>query len=100
MAETAGDGADVDTGETTPATEIPEGGSLFDIAADEPAPAAAAKADRFAWFTEFYKNFYNLDENLGSRISQEALDASIAVANSAGNAAIAAAPLTWPGSPA
>src|SRR6478736_8792697 len=26
---------------------------------------AAAKGDRFAWFTDFYKNFYNLDENLG-----------------------------------
>ncbi len=38
--------------------------------------AAAAKADRFAWFTEFYKNFYNLDENLGSRISPEAVQAS------------------------
>jgi len=36
----------------------------------------AARADRFAWFTEFYKNFYNLDENLGSRISQEAVTAS------------------------
>ncbi|GAA4267134.1 alpha/beta hydrolase [Frondihabitans peucedani] len=37
---------------------------------------ASAKADRFAWFTEFYGNFYNLDENLGSRISQEAVTAS------------------------
>ena len=27
--------------------------------------AEAAKADRYAWFTQFYKNFYNLDENLG-----------------------------------
>ena len=38
--------------------------------------AASAKADRFAWFTEFYANFYNLDENLGKRISQEAVTAS------------------------
>lgn len=38
--------------------------------------AATAKADRFAWFTQFYGDFYNLDENLGSRISQEAVDAS------------------------
>lgn len=36
----------------------------------------AAKDDRFAWFTQFYKDFYNLDENLGSRISQEAVTAS------------------------
>ncbi|GIG22065.1 arylesterase [Cellulomonas chitinilytica] len=38
--------------------------------------AAAAKADRFAWFTQFYKDFYNLDENLGTRISAEAVAAS------------------------
>ena len=37
---------------------------------------ASARADRFSWFTEFYKNFYNLDENLGTRISQEAVTAS------------------------
>lgn len=37
---------------------------------------AAARADRFAWFTNFYKDFYNLDENLGSRISQEVVTAS------------------------
>lgn len=35
-----------------------------------------AHADRFAWFTNFYQDFYNLDENLGSRISQEAVTAS------------------------
>jgi pimeloyl-ACP methyl ester carboxylesterase len=37
---------------------------------------AAAKGDRFAWFTQFYKDFYNLDENLGTRISAEAVAAS------------------------
>ncbi|WP_020016411.1 alpha/beta fold hydrolase [Promicromonospora sukumoe] len=37
---------------------------------------AAARADRFAWFTNFYQDFYNLDENLGSRISQEVVTAS------------------------
>lgn len=36
----------------------------------------AAKGDRFAWFTDFFSNFYNLDENLGSRISQEAVTGS------------------------
>ena len=58
--------------------------------------AEAAKTDRYAWFTQFYNDFYNLDENLGSRMSQEALDAHIQVANLAGSAAIAATPLTWP----
>ncbi|RKQ92625.1 pimeloyl-ACP methyl ester carboxylesterase [Solirubrobacter pauli] len=37
---------------------------------------AAAKGDRYAWFTQFYKDFYNLDENLGSRISEEVVTAS------------------------
>jgi non-heme chloroperoxidase len=56
---------------------------------------AAAKADRFAWFTGFFSNFYNLDENLGSRISQEALTASWnTAATSAPVAAYAVVP-TW-----
>lgn len=38
--------------------------------------AAAAKSDRYAWFTQFYNDFYNLDENLGSRISEEVVRAS------------------------
>jgi len=46
----------------------------------------AAKSDRFAWFTDFYSNFYNLDENLGTRISQAAVDASW-------NVAVASAPV-------
>ena len=52
--------------------------------------------DRHAFLTGFFRDFYNLGDLLGSRISQEALDASVQVANLAGNAAIAAAPLTWP----
>ena len=58
--------------------------------------AASVREDRYAFLTGFYRDFYNLDENLGSRISQEALDASVETANRAGNAAIASAPLTWP----
>lgn len=37
---------------------------------------AAAKSDRYSWFTQFYKDFYNLDENLGNRISQEVVTAN------------------------
>jgi len=48
--------------------------------------AAAAKGDRFAWFTGFYNDFYNLDVNLGTRISQEAV-------NGAWNVAIGSAPV-------
>ncbi|MFE7845852.1 alpha/beta fold hydrolase [Microbacterium sp. NPDC057407] len=52
--------------------------------------------DRYAFIAGFYKDFYNLDDNLGTRISQEAVDASVQVANLAGNTGLAAAPLTWP----
>src|SRR5687767_8310625 len=41
---------------------------------------AAAKGDRFAWFDQFYSDFYNLDENLGSRISEAAVRGSWNVA--------------------
>ena len=58
--------------------------------------AAAVAEDRYAFLTGFFGDFYNLDEMLGDRISPEAVDASVQVANQAGNAAIAAAPLTWP----
>ncbi|WP_406025740.1 alpha/beta hydrolase [Nocardioides sp. NBC_00850] len=57
--------------------------------------AAAAKDDRYAWYTQFFKDFYNLDENLGSRISQEAVTGSWNVAiGSAPVAAYAVVP-TW-----
>ena len=36
----------------------------------------AAKADRYAWYTQFYNDFYNLDENLGTRVSEEVVRAS------------------------
>lgn len=38
--------------------------------------AETARNDRYAWFTQFYKDFYNLDETLGSRISQEVVTAN------------------------
>lgn len=41
---------------------------------------ANARADRYAWFDEFFANFYNLDENLGTRISEAAVRGSWAVA--------------------
>lgn len=58
--------------------------------------AQSVRADRYAFITGFFRDFYNLDDTLGSRISQEALDASVQVANLAGSTGIAAAPLTWP----
>ena len=57
--------------------------------------AASAKADRFAWFTGFYENFYNLDENLGKRISQEAVTASWNTATASAPIAAYAVVPTW-----
>jgi non-heme chloroperoxidase len=56
----------------------------------------SVKKDRYAFFAGFFSDFYNLDENLGSRISEEALRNSWNVAASSGAYAAAAAPLTWP----
>ncbi|MDE0546627.1 alpha/beta fold hydrolase [Microbacterium sp. C7(2022)] len=56
----------------------------------------AIREDRYAFIEGFFADFYNLDDTLGSRISQAAVDASVHTATMAGNAAIAAAPLTWP----
>ncbi|NAZ74294.1 alpha/beta fold hydrolase [Kineococcus sp. T13] len=57
--------------------------------------AAQAKADRFAWFTAFYQDFYNLDENLGTRISQQAVDASWNTATASAPVAAHAVVPTW-----
>jgi non-heme chloroperoxidase len=56
---------------------------------------AAVTADRYAYFTDFYKNFYNTDENLGTRLSEEALRNSWNVAAGASWFASAAAVPTW-----
>ncbi|WP_114561280.1 alpha/beta fold hydrolase [Desertihabitans aurantiacus] len=56
---------------------------------------AAALADRYAWFTDFFANFYNLDETLGSRISQAAVDASWAVAITSAPVAASAVVPAW-----
>jgi pimeloyl-ACP methyl ester carboxylesterase len=55
----------------------------------------AVKADRYAYCSSFYQDFYNLDENLGTRISEEAVRNSWNVAAGGGAHAAAAAPLTW-----
>ncbi|MER7441899.1 alpha/beta fold hydrolase [Micromonospora avicenniae] len=53
------------------------------------------RKDRYAYYTAFYADFYNLDENLGTRISEEAVRNSWSVAASGGWYAAAAAPMTW-----
>jgi non-heme chloroperoxidase len=56
---------------------------------------AAVTADRYAYFTDFYKNFYNTDQYLGSRLSEEALRNSWNVAAGASWYASRAAVPTW-----
>ena len=51
--------------------------------------------DRYAWYSEFFANFYNLDENLGQRISQEAVSASWNVAVSSAPVAAHAVVSSW-----
>jgi non-heme chloroperoxidase len=55
----------------------------------------AVAADRYAFFTEFFKNFYNTDVFLGKRISEQAVQASFNVAASASATASLACVPTW-----
>ncbi|MER7709358.1 alpha/beta hydrolase [Streptomyces werraensis] len=55
----------------------------------------AVTADRYAYFTAFYQDFYNLDENLGTRISEEVLRNSWNVAAGSSPYASVAAVATW-----
>ncbi|SDU20791.1 alpha/beta fold hydrolase [Jiangella alkaliphila] len=55
----------------------------------------AAKTDRYAWFDQFYADFYNLDENLGSRIGEAAVRASWTVAAGASWYASSAVVQSW-----
>jgi non-heme chloroperoxidase len=55
----------------------------------------AVTADRYAFFTEFFKNFYNTDQLLNKRVSEQAVQASWNVAaGSSATASLACVP-TW-----
>ncbi|MFF3940556.1 alpha/beta fold hydrolase [Streptomyces phaeofaciens] len=56
----------------------------------------AARKDRYAFFSDFYSDFFNLDENLGTRVSEGAVRNAWNVAAGSGAIASAAAPLAWP----
>jgi non-heme chloroperoxidase len=73
------------------AADNPDGvdGSVFD------GLQKAVAADRYAFFTQFFKDFFNTDVYLGKRISQEAVDASWNVAASASAIASYACVPTW-----
>src|SRR5881392_2397480 len=55
----------------------------------------AVAADRYAFFTEFFKNFYNLDLLLGKRVSGPTVQASWNVAAGASATASLACVATW-----
>ncbi|THC45149.1 alpha/beta hydrolase [Streptomyces sp. A1499] len=55
----------------------------------------AVTADRYAYFTAFCEDFYNLDENLGTRISEEAVRNSWNTAAGASWYASLACVATW-----
>jgi non-heme chloroperoxidase len=55
----------------------------------------AVAADRYAFFTEFFKNFYNTDVLLGKRVSEAAVQASWNLAAGASATASYACVPTW-----
>jgi len=55
----------------------------------------AVAADRYAFFTGFFQNFYNTDLLLGMRVSEQAVQASWNVAASASSTASLACVSTW-----
>ena len=55
----------------------------------------AVAADRYAFFTEFFKNFYNTDLLLGKRVSEQAVQTSWNIAASASATASVACVPTW-----
>jgi non-heme chloroperoxidase len=55
----------------------------------------AVVADRYAFFTDFFKNFYNTDLLLGKRVSEQAVQASWNVASGASATASLACVPTW-----
>src|ERR1700746_2374713 len=73
------------------AEDNPEGvdGSVFE------GIQKAVAADRYAFFTEFFKNFYNTDVNRGKRVSEQAVQASWNVAAIASATASLACVPTW-----
>jgi len=57
--------------------------------------AAGLRSDRQAYFTEWNQNFYNLDENLGTRVSEEAVRDAWSTAVGASPAGTVACVATW-----
>jgi non-heme chloroperoxidase len=62
---------------------------------DIEAGVAAIRRDRLAYLTSFYADFYNLDENLGNRVSEEVVRDNWNVAAGASAVGTMACPPTW-----
>ena len=73
------------------AADNPEGVDLSVFQGIEKAVAA----DRYAFFTDFFKNFYNTDLLLGKRVSDQAVHASWNLAAGASATASVACVRTW-----
>jgi len=73
------------------ASDNPEGVDLSVFQGIEKAVAA----DRYAFFTDFFKNFYNTDVTLGKRISEQAVQGSWNVAAESSATASQACVPTW-----
>ena len=56
---------------------------------------AALSADRFAYFPTWNKSFFNLDVNLGNRVSAEAVEAAWDLAVTTSPAGAVACVATW-----
>ena len=72
-------------------SDNPEGvdGSVFE------GIKTAVAADRYAFFTGFFKNFYNADQFLGKRVSEDVVRASWNIAAGASATASLACVATW-----
>jgi non-heme chloroperoxidase len=56
---------------------------------------AAARGDRYAWFETFFADFFNTDENLGTRLTEAALRANWVTAIGSAPASAYAVVPTW-----
>ncbi len=68
-------------------------GALTSASVD--AVVSAIRTDRFAYLTEFFADFYNLDDNLGRRISEQVVRDSWNTGAGASAVATMACPPTW-----
>jgi non-heme chloroperoxidase len=72
-----------------------ENSGRIEIYYEDHGRSRAARADRYAYFKDFFDNFYNVDKFRGTRISDQAWQASFNVAAGASAYASVACIPTW-----